>query len=148
MQTILTVLGAIALAAAGWWWWTMQPHPQPQPTNPVAQQAAHAPEVVAVEFPKTIAADGEPVGGVVRFRAPDAALTYASFTVESASFFTPFGFDPEVGEVREGTFEFYLATVVPQTITLRVTLTDAQGRTSAPQAFTFRAEMVQENQGL
>ncbi len=142
MQTLLTVLGALALAVAGWWWWASQPQPA------AVEVEALAPEVLAVEFPTSFPADGEPVDGVVRFRAPGAALVHAAFEVEAAGLFVPFGFDPEVGQAREGAFAFYLATVVPQHVTLRVVLTDAQGRTSTPYAFSFSAEMVQEEQAF
>jgi len=98
-----------------------------------------APRIVAIDFPERIAADGLEVAGAVRFEAPGGDLALAAFEVTEAAFFVPFEFDLQVAGQRAGAFPFYIATVVPQTVTLSVVLTDAEGRHSAPIRFAFRA---------
>jgi hypothetical protein len=99
-----------------------------------------APEVTYIEFPKEITADGEPVTGAVGFHDPDGDVAWVRFEVVEALLFEPFAFDPEVQGQSEGEFYFYVQTVVPQTVTLRVVLIDAQGHESEPVEFSFEAK--------
>src|SRR4030067_930716 len=94
------------------------------------------PEILQVEFPAEITADGENVTGHVRFRDLEGDIARAEFDVVEATVFTPFAFDPQVQGVREGTFEFSIYTVIPQETVLRLTLIDAQGHRS--QSVEFR----------
>jgi hypothetical protein len=98
-----------------------------------------APTIVAIEFPQEISADGEEVIGLVTFRDPDGDVVEARFEVVQALIFESFQFDPQVEGLREGEFEFYLYTLVPQEITLRVTLLDRAGHVSHPAEFRFRS---------
>lgn len=101
---------------------------------------ASTPEILQVEFPKEITADGNSVTGQVRFRDLDGDIVRAEFDVVEATVFTPFAYDPEVQGVQEGTFEFSVYTVISQEIVLRVTLIDAQGQRSRPVEFRFIAQ--------
>ena len=103
-------------------------------------RASATPEITYIEFPGEITADGEPVTGAVGFRDPDGDIVEARFEVVEALLFAPFSFDPEVQGQTEGEFYFYVQTVVPQTVTLRVVLVDAQGHESKPVEFTFEAK--------
>ncbi len=97
-----------------------------------------APEIVGIEFPEEIEANGEEVIGYVAFRDPDGDIVEARFEVVEATLFEPFRFDPEVQGVREGKFPFAVFAVLPQDVTLRVVLVDAQGNESEPVEFRFR----------
>ncbi len=100
---------------------------------------ASTPEILQVEFPKEITADGSSVTGHVRFRDLDGDVVQAEFEVVEALAFTPFAFDPGMQGVTDGTFEFSVFTVIPQEVALRVTLIDAQGHRSQPMEFRFTA---------
>jgi len=148
MQNIWIALAVVAAALAGWWLWQLQPH-SPQdgrepPMDKTAQQTLEIPLIADIEFPSQIDADGEYVKGIVHFKAAGSDVVYAQFDVVAASFFVPFGFDPQVAGAAQGQFEFYMATVIPQQVTLRLTLTDAQGHTSAPKEFSFTAIQTQD----
>lgn len=101
--------------------------------------APSAPEIVKIEFPEEIEADGEEVIGYVHFRDPEGDVVEARFEVVEATLFEPFRFDPEVRGRKEGRFPFAIFVMLPQEITLRVVLVDAQGNTSRPVEFRFRA---------
>ncbi len=103
-------------------------------------RSSTAPEITYVDFPQEITADGEPVTGAVGFRDPDGDVAWVRFEVVEALLFEPFAFDPEVRGQSEGEFYFYVQTVVPQTVTLRVVLIDAQGHESDPVEFSFEAK--------
>ena len=148
MQNIWIALAVVAVALAGWWLWHLQPQGpqdgQELSTDPAAQQTLENPLITNIEFPSQMDADGEYVKGIVHFKAAGSDVVYAQFDVVAASFFVPFGFDPQVAGAAQGQFEFYMATVIPQQVTLRLTLTDAQGHTSAPKEFSFTAIQTQD----
>lgn len=148
MQNIWIALAVVVAALAGWWLWQLQPHSPQDGQEPsmdqTAPQISESPLITDIEFLPQIDADGEYVKGIVHFKAAGSDVVYAQFDVVGATFFAPFGFDPQVAGVTEGQFEFYMATVIPQQVTLRLTLTDAQGRTSEPKEFSFTAIMTQD----
>lgn len=122
---VLVVLGLLGLLAL-------------KPTGPEALRPA-APEILGIEFPEEIEANGEEVIGYVHFRDPDGDIVEARFEVVEATLFEPFRFDPEVQGMKEGRFPFAIFVMLPQEITLRVMLIDAQGNESEPREFRFRA---------
>lgn len=111
--------------------------------------APAAPEILGIEFPEEIEANGEEVIGYVRFRDPDGDVVEARFEVVEATLFEPFRFDPEVRGVREGRFPFAIFVQLPQEITLRVILVDVRGNESEPREFRFRAvgELMPPSEG-
>jgi len=133
--TVAVVLAALAALITGFLFW------QADVFNSVD------PRITRIEFPSTIASDGQSVKGVVRFNAPSGTLVKAQFDVVKASFFMPFGFDPEVKDTPKGTFEFYISGVLAQTVTLRLTLTDEAGHTSKPKTFRFKIVDSQDPSG-
>lgn len=99
-----------------------------------------APRVTFVDMPAVIEANGEDHCGEVGFVDPDGDLSYAQFDVVEAWLFPDFGYAPEgVAGVTNGTFKLCVWTLLPQTVTLALTLRDEAGHTSAPYEFTFRA---------
>jgi len=124
--TVAVVLATLAALVAGFLFW------QADVFNAVD------PRITRIEFPSTLASDGQSVKGVVHFNAPSGSLVNAQFDVVKASFFMPFGFDPGVRDTSQGTFDFYISGVLAQSVTLRVTLTDEAGHTSKPRTFRFK----------
>ncbi len=103
-------------------------------------QGGSAPQITFLSFDAEIKADGNPVLGFVGFKDPDGDIIIrAEFDVVQAADFQPFSFDPDVKGVKEGVFEFALATKVPQRMTLRLTLVDEAGNRSQPKDFSFEA---------
>lgn len=99
-----------------------------------------APRVTFVDMPAVIEANGEDHCGEVGFVDADGDLSYAQFDVVEAWFFPDFGYAPEgVVGVTSGTFKLCVWTLLPQMVTLALTLRDGAGHTSAPYEFTFRA---------
>lgn len=97
------------------------------------------PQITSIEFPKEIQADGQEVVGTVGFKDPDGDIVEARFEVVQAVLFESFRFNPGVLGQREGQFEFYIYTFIPQEVTLRVTLVDQAGHESPPVEFAFQA---------
>ena len=147
MQNIWIALAVVAAALAGWWLWQLQPHSLQDGQEPsidkTAQPLTDSPLITNIEFPSKMAADGEYVKGIVHFKAAGSDVVYAQFDVVAANFFAPFGFDPQVAGVSQGQFEFYLSTIIPQQVTLKLTLTDAQSHASEPKEFSFTATQTQ-----
>jgi len=102
------------------------------------------PEVLAIEFPNQIHADGQKVSGTVRFRDPDADIVEVRFEVVKARIFNPFAFDPGIRGQKEGSLSFFVFTYFPQEVILHVTLIDAQSHTSDPVEFSFEAVFPDE----
>lgn len=111
----------------------------------VASSASPRPEILALEFPESITADGSEILGTVRFRDRDGDIALAEFAVVEASAFEPFSFDPEVAGQKEGSFTFVVFSYLPQQVTLELTLIDRQGHRSRPKRFSFTAELVWES---
>ncbi|HED03838.1 MAG TPA: hypothetical protein ENI60_03615 [Candidatus Fraserbacteria bacterium] len=140
MRTVILVLIAVAALAVGLLFWHVQTlGPPPVP--------ASGPQVLSIEFPKQITADGNEVSGKVHFRVPSGTLVRADFQVVKAMLFTSFSFDPQVHNEKQGSFVFSISTVIPQQITLRVTLTDEQGQTSPVKEFSFTVNPAPFNPG-
>lgn len=99
------------------------------------------PTTILIDFPSEITADGTSVHGTVRFQDPDGDVNWVTFDVINATRFTPFAFNPieslVEGDVRDGTFGFHMWCGTAQNVTLRVTLFDAAGNSSAPVDFSF-----------
>jgi hypothetical protein len=112
----------------------------------MVSSAPSRPEILAIEFPERIAADGSEVVGTVKFRDRDGDIVLAEFKVIEAQAFEPFSFDPEVMGQREGSFPFAVFSLIPQRVTLEVTLIDRLGQRSRPKRFSFTAEMAWESQ--
>ena len=129
----LRTLFAVLLVAVGLLWLFGHKLAGPGP------KADSAPEITRIEFPEEIEANGEEVIGYVHFRDPDGDIVEARFEVVEATLFAPFRFDPEVQGIKEGRFPFAIFVMLPQEITLRVVLVDAQGNTSEPMELRFRA---------
>ncbi len=148
MRLTIWILLALVGVAAGLFLWNAgrAPAPVPEAAAPAPAEGAepaalapagNAPRITGIAFPEQMDADGEYVEGSVAFASPGAPLVHVDFAVVEAVFFGPFGFDPGVGDLREGAFPFYISAVLPQEVTLRVTLTDADGRESEPRIFSF-----------
>lgn len=131
MRTLIILLLAIAVVAVGLWVWHSQ---ATKPLPPVSEL-----QITGIDFPKQINADGSDVKGMIHFQAPTGKLVQADFEVVQADLFSPFSFDPQVQGQQRGSFEFYISLLVPQEVTLRVTLTDDQGQKSPPKEFSFVA---------
>ena len=99
------------------------------------------PTTILIDFPSEISADGTSVHGTVRFQDPDSDVNWVTFDVINATDFTPFAFNPIEslieGDARDGTFGFHTWCGTAQNVTLRVTLFDAAGNSSAPVDFSF-----------
>jgi len=99
------------------------------------------PTTILIDFPSEITADGTSVHGTVRFQDPDGDVNWVTFDVINATRFTPFAFNPieslVEGDARDGTFGFHTWCSTAQNVTLRVTLFDAAGNSSAPVDFSF-----------
>jgi hypothetical protein len=102
------------------------------------------PTILSIDFPSQIPADDTGVDGSVRFRDPDGDVNRVTFDVVSAIDFTSFEFNPVnyliEGDATEGVFSFHTWSNVVQEVTLRVTLYDAAGNSSAPVDFSFSCE--------
>lgn len=131
-NTTMLILAAVAALAAGFFLWQTFGPDAPAKTGSL-------PEIVLVTFPEQINADGAPMLGEVRFRASGARVINAKFDIAQADFFLPFEFDPEVITDNEGSFTFYVNTLVPQQVIMTLTLVDEQGRESKPYEFSFVA---------
>jgi len=115
--------------------------PLPPTATPEPTAASGPPTILSVDFPSQLATDGVPVKGHVAFVDPDGDVNWASFDVISAVSFDPFGFNPAEflaeGDTRQGVFGFNTWCTIAQDVTLRVTLTDGAGNSSAPVDFSF-----------
>jgi len=103
-------------------------------------QPGTAPEIIFIDFPKQIQADGTKVSGFVGFKDADGDLAKAEFSVVQAKDLQPFTIDLKILKgIKEGVFEFQIATKTPQQATLRVVLADEAGNRSQPGEFSFEA---------
>jgi parallel beta-helix repeat protein len=103
-------------------------------------QTSSPPEIVFIDFPNQIQADGSKVSGFVGFKDPDGDLARAEFAVVQAKDFQPFTVDlKDLKGVKEGVFEFQIATQTPQRVVLQVVLVDEAGNRSTPKEFWFEA---------
>lgn len=141
MQTIITVAVAVVALVAGFFYWQFVA-PESYDADVVPIASTTVPQILKIDFAKQISGDGEYIRGVVRFRTPTGNLTHANFEVIEASFFAPFEFDLEVRDTPEGEFEFYISSILPQKVTLRVTLTDDEGNSSAAKEFSFEVRQT------
>lgn len=99
-----------------------------------------SPEIVFIDFPKQIQADGSKASGFVGFKDDDGDLSRAEFSVVQAKDFQPFSLDlKHLKGAKEGVFEFQITTTTPQQVTLRVILIDEVGNRSQPKEFSFEA---------
>ncbi|MDY7039413.1 MAG: FecR family protein [Chloroflexota bacterium] len=100
-----------------------------------------SPTIISIDFPGQVAADGSSVRGTVRFRDPDGDINWVTFDVVRATDFTSFEYNPLdsviEGDVTDGVFAFYIWCNIDQTVTLRTTLSDEAGNSSAPVDFSF-----------
>jgi hypothetical protein len=103
-------------------------------------QPGTTPEIIFIDFPKQIQADGTKVSGFVGFKDADGDLAKAEFSVVQAKDLQPFTIDLKILKgIKEGVFEFQIATKTPQQATLRVVLVDEAGNRSQPGEFSFEA---------
>lgn len=104
------------------------------------EQPSSAPDIIFIDFPQQIQADGNKVPGFVGFKDADGDLAQAEFSVVQAKDLQPFVVDlKHLKGVKEGVFEFQIATKTPQQATLRVILIDEAGNRSQPKEFSFGA---------
>jgi len=96
------------------------------------------PQILGIEFPSVIVADGRKNQGRVHFYDPDGDIVRAKFEVVRAVYFSPSSLDPDVEGEVSGSFRFYIYARTRQTVTLKVTLYDSQGNASEPCLFTFQ----------
>ena len=110
----------------------------------VAPPTSAPPTILSIDFPSRIPPDGTGIDGSVRFRDPDGDVNWVTFDVVSASDFESFAFNPVnyliEGDATEGVFSFHTWSNVVQQVTLRVTLYDDAGNSSAPVDFSFTSE--------
>ncbi|RLG43699.1 MAG: hypothetical protein DRN92_09055 [Thermoproteota archaeon] len=97
------------------------------------------PQILGIEFPSVIVADGRKNQGRVHFYDPDGDVVRAKFEVVRAVYFSPSSLDPDVEGETSGSFSFYIYARTRQTVTLKVTLYDSQGHASEPYLLTFQA---------
>jgi PKD repeat protein len=111
-----------------------------QPTPP---PSSVAPEILSIEFPSPIPADGTPFDGRLQFKDSEGDINYVSFDVTSGDF-SGFGFNPMdfivEGGVEVGVFLFNMHCNAVQDVTMRVTLYDAAGNSSPPVDFGFSCQ--------
>lgn len=102
------------------------------------------PELISIDFPSQIPTDGSRIEGRVQFRDSDADIKQATFDVVSAASFGPFEIKPlwslVEGNATGGAFRFRIRCMTPQQVTLRVTLYDTAGNSSAPVDFSFSCQ--------
>jgi hypothetical protein len=102
------------------------------------------PTIISIDFPNQIPIDGSSLEGVVRFRDSDGDINWATFDVVSSVNFTPFEFKPlwslVEGDATDGAFTFNIQCETAQQVTLRVTLHDTAGNSSAPVDFSFSCQ--------
>ena len=104
---------------------------------------APPPQLLSVQYPSRIWANGTPASGVIFFRTKKSDVASCRFDVVSATSFPPISFSVQgVAGKREGSFGFYLQTALPQRITLKAVITDRAGHDSNPVPFTFEAVPV------
>jgi len=110
----------------------------------VAPPTSAPPTILSIDFLSQIPPDGTGIDGSVRFRDPDGDVNWVTFDVVSASDFESFAFNPVnyliEGDATEGVFSFHTWSNVVQQVTLRVTLYDDAGNSSAPVDFSFTSE--------
>lgn len=122
-------LGAIQTARAA-----------PTPTSP--PPGAHSPEIISVDFPATIKADGAYVHGSIQF--VDAGLDMNSVSIETLEGnFASGTWDP-TGTVAwtgvTGLAPFDTRCTAPQTVRARVILRDSTGSASIHTDFAFSCQ--------
>lgn len=122
-------LGAIQTARAA-----------PTPTSPAP--GAHSPEIVSVDFPTTIKADGAYVHGSIQF--VDAGFDVNKVKIETLEgSFASGSWDP-TGTISWngaiGSLPFDSRCTMPQTVRARATLTDSLGSASIHSDFTFTCQ--------
>jgi len=109
-----------------------------QPTPP---PSSGAPEILSIEFPSQITADGTPFYGTLEFTDPEGDITGVSFDPINAIEFPSFAFNPmdyvAEGDFYRGRSNFNMYCTIVQDVTMRVTLYDASGNSSHPVDFTF-----------
>jgi len=99
------------------------------------------PEIVAVDFPASIGASSRNVVGTVQFKTGHDAIAQAQFDVVEAQSFDPFTIQPRgIAGQKQGSFSFSIHSSIPQQVTLKATLIDAEGRRSSPVSFSFEAK--------
>ncbi len=108
------------------------------------------PEIETINFPPVIVAGGKDAVGTVQFSAGQDDVAEAEFVVVSAEKFEPFTVRPSVAGEKQGSISFGIRSRVPQQVTLRATLVDAQGRRSRPVSFSFevRKAAAAENRSI
>ena len=112
----------------------------PTPTSPLP--GAHSPEIISVDFPTTIQADGAYVHGSIKF--VDAGLDMNSVSIETLEGnFTSGSWDP-TGTITWtgviGVAPFDTRCTAPQTVRARVILRDTTGSASIHSDFAFTCE--------
>lgn len=105
---------------------------------------APAPEITSLVCPPRIAADGSEHIGIVKFRDPNGDVALATFEVKGELSAPPRTLNlldnPKVHGQVEGSFEFTIATRVPQPkVTLKITLSDERNHYSKPEECSFEA---------
>lgn len=122
-------LGAIQTARAA-----------PTPTSPVP--GAHSPEIISVDFPTTIQADGAYVHGSIKF--VDAGLDMNSVSIETlegnfaSGTWDPTGTIAWTGVI--GVAPFDTRCTAPQSVRARVILRDTTGSASPHSDFAFTCQ--------
>lgn len=108
-----------------------------------APPSSGAPEILSIEFPSPIPADGTPFDGRLQFRDSEGDINYVGFDVTSGDF-SGFGFNPMdfivEGNVEQGVSLFNMHCNIVQNVTMRVTLYDAAGNSSPPLDFSFSCQ--------
>jgi len=112
----------------------------PTPTSP--PPGAHSPEIISVDFPTTIKADGAYVHASIKF--VDAGYDVNHVTIETLEgSFASGTWDPTgtiSWEGAVGSLPFDSRCTMPQTVRARATLTDSLGSASIHQDFVFTCE--------
>lgn len=102
------------------------------------------PEIVAIDFPAQVPADGSTSAGTVTFRDPDGDLNRVTFEVVEAGSFNGFELQPVSslmsGNVTSGVFRFSIRCGTPQQVRLRATLYDTAGNSTTPTEFGFTCQ--------
>lgn len=100
----------------------------------------NAPEILSINFPEEIPADGTEYTGYLNFRDRNSDVILAEFQVLQALEAESYSvFNPQVRGTSEGLFAFTFSASTAQRIRYRVTLMDGAGNRSQPEDFTFAA---------
>lgn len=111
------------------------------------QENSSSPQVLWIDFPGQILADGSSYDGYLGFQDADGDIVQVKFELiegdRSALQLEPgWEFNPNIKGQTEGVIAFHISASAPQQVTLQVTLHDEAGNQSEPYQLSFAALAV------